>query len=196
MKIISDFFALILFFVAYYFTDIYIATCVAIFASIVMIGYQLIKKQRPNFIQWASLAIIVLFGGATLIFHNPAFIKWKPTVLYTLMGVALLVAHFMFKKNTLKLMMGKELPLPDPVWSKLTVAWAFFFFFMAVLNIAIAYSWKEANWVNFKVFGGIGLTFLFAIMQSMYLARYLKEENSPATISSRHNVQDTLSSHE
>lgn len=175
MKALFDFLPLILFMVAYYLGDIYIATGVAIVATLAMIGFIFFKGQKPSTVQWMSFGIVVLFGGATIILQNPIFIKWKPTVLYAFMGLGLLVAQFIFKKNALKLLIGKELELPDAVWLKLTFAWAFYFFFMAVLNIIIAYSWTEANWVKFKVFGGIILTIIFAVLQSFYLMKYMKE---------------------
>ena len=190
MKLLFDFLPLILFLVSYFFGGIYIATGVTIAATVIIIGFMLLKGKKPDVMQWVSLGIITVFGGATIILQNPMFIKWKPTVLYAFMGVALLASQFVFKKNALKLLMGKELDLPDSVWLKLTFAWAFYFFFMAVLNIIIAYSWTEENWVKFKVFGGIILTIIFAVLQSFYLVRYMKEDKQPSSIPQEQQISN------
>lgn len=187
MKLLIDFFPIILFFVAFKAWGIYAATAVAIAATIVQIAYLRIKTGKVETMQWVSLVIIVLFGGATLIAQNEDFIKWKPTVLYWLMGGALLVGQLIFKKNFLKKLMGAQLQLPEHVWSTLNWAWTGFFAVMGVLNIWIAYAFDTDTWVNFKMFGGIGLMLAFVVGQALYLGRYLKEpEQNTATKDSSH----------
>lgn len=180
MKLLIDFFPIILFFVAFKAWGIYAATAVAIAATVVQIAYLRIKTGKVETMQWVSLVIIVLFGGATLIAQNEDFIKWKPTVLYWLMGGALLVGQLIFKKNLLKKLMGAQLQLPEAVWSNLNWAWTGFFAVMGVLNIWIAYAFDTDTWVNFKMFGGMGLMLLFVIGQAFYLSRYMKETAQPA----------------
>ncbi|MNY90676.1 putative intracellular septation protein A [compost metagenome] len=175
MKLLIDFFPIILFFVAFKVWGIYAATAVAIVATIIQIAYLRIKTGKVETMQWLSLGVIVLFGGATLLAHDENFIKWKPTVLYWLMGGALLVGHLMFKKNFLKSLMGAQLQLPEPVWTTLNWAWTCFFAVMGVLNLWVAFNFDTDAWVNFKMFGGIGLMLVFVVGQALYLGRYLKE---------------------
>ena len=106
---------------------------------------------------WISLAIIVVFGGATLFFHNPTFIKWKPTALYWLFGGVLLGSAWLLGRNLIRAMLEAQIKLPDPVWARLNLAWAGFFIAMGVLNLWVAYNFSEEAWVNFKMFGGMGL---------------------------------------
>lgn len=176
MKFLSDMFPVLLFFVAYYVTkNMYIATGVAMAAQAGQIGYAWLRGHKIDTMQWISLGLIVVMGGATLLFHDKHFIMWKPTVLYWIMGIALLVSEFT-GKNGLKMLMGQQIELPQPVWRKLTVAWFVFFILMGGLNIFIAYQFSESVWVNFKLFGGIGLMVVFVIAQSLFLSKYIEEK--------------------
>ena len=180
MKILIDFFPIILFFVAFKVWGIYAATAVAIAATVVQIGYLRYKHGKVEPMQWLSLGVIVLFGGATLLAHSETFIKWKPTVLYWLMGSALLLGHLIFKKNLLRSVMGAQLQLPDPVWTKLNYAWVTFFACMGALNLWVAFNFDTDTWVNFKLFGGMGLMVVFVIGQALYMSRYLKDDSAEA----------------
>jgi intracellular septation protein len=175
MKIFLDFLPIILFFIAYKTHGIEVATGVAIVASVLQIGYMLLRKQKVETMQWASLAIIVVFGGLTLWFHNPTFIKLKPTVLYALFGVGLLISRYGFGKNGIKALMGKQMHLPEPVWDRANFLWVAFFFFMSGLNTFVAFNYSEETWVNFKLFGTMGLTLVFIIGQALYLGKYSAE---------------------
>jgi intracellular septation protein len=155
---------------------ILLATCIAILASFAQIGYLLLKKQKIDGMLWVSLIIIVLFGGATIYFHDEMFIKWKPTILYWCFGFALLISQVFVKKNLVRAMMEKQMRLPDAIWTKVNLAWIAFFIFMGLLNLYIAYNFPTPTWVNFKMFGGMGLMFVFIIGQSLYLSKYMKED--------------------
>ena len=179
MKLLFDFLPIILFFAAYKLAGIFVATGVAIAASLLLIGFIYLKGRKPDIMQWVSIGVIVVFGGATILLHNETFIKWKPTVLYLLMGLALAGAQLLFKRNLLKLLMGEQIALPEPVWIRLNWMWVGFFMFMAALNLVVAYQFSTDIWVNFKLFGGIGLMIVFVIAQSLYLSRYIQED-SPA----------------
>ena len=180
MKLLLDFFPIILFFVAFKVWGIYAATGVAIAATILQIAYLRYKNGKIEPMQWVSLGVIVLFGGATLLAHSETFIKWKPTVLYWLMGSALLLGHLIFKKNLLRSVMGAQLQLPDPVWTKLNYAWVTFFACMGALNLWVAFNFDTDTWVNFKLFGGMGLMVVFVIGQALYMSRYLKDDSAKA----------------
>ncbi len=175
MKILADFFPVILFFIAFKVYDIYVATGVAIAATVVQIGYVLARGRKVTGMQWASLAIIGVFGGATLLLRDETFIKWKPTVLYWLAGASFIGA-LAFKKNLVKAVMGEGITLPEPIWTRLAVAWGVFFLFKGALNLWVAYNFSTETWVNFKLFGGMGLMLLFVIAQALWISRYLPDE--------------------
>jgi len=175
MQLIADYFPLILFFVAFKWQGIYFATAVAIAASLAQIVYLMWRRGRVAPVNWLSLAIIVVFGGATLVLHDEVFIKWKPTVLYALFGAILAGGRLIFRRNLIASLMS-GISLPEHVWSRLTWAWVAFFAFMAVANWYVAFNFPTDTWVNFKVWGGIGLFLLFAVAQGMLLARHVREE--------------------
>lgn len=175
MKLLLDFFPIILFFAAFKVWDIYVATGVAIVATIAQIGWLRYSTGKVEPMQWLSLGIIVLFGGATILAHDDTFIKWKPTVLYWLMGGALAVGLLVFRKNLLKSLMGAQMELPEPAWRVMNWSWIGFFAVMGVLNIWVAYNFDTDTWVNFKLFGGLGLMALFVVAQALYLGRYMKD---------------------
>src|SRR5882672_3032913 len=173
MKFLFDLFPVILFFVAFKFTDIYIATAVAIAATFAQIGWVLMHRRKVDGMLWVSLGVITLFGGMTLFLHDETFIKWKPTVLYWLFGAALLVAEFGFRKNLIKSMMGKQITLADSIWRWLLMSWIGFFAIMGVLNLYVAFNFSTDAWVNFKLFGGTGLMLAFVVLQALFLAKYV-----------------------
>jgi intracellular septation protein len=152
---------------------------VAIVATMAQIGWLRYKTGKVEPMQWVSLGVIVLFGGATIIAHNETFIKWKPTVLYWLMGGALVAGQLIFRKNLLKSLMGGQMQLPDAAWQVMNWSWTGFFAVMGVINLWVAYNFDTDTWVNFKLFGGIGLMLVFVVGQALYLGRYLKTETNP-----------------
>jgi intracellular septation protein len=178
MKLLLDFFPIILFFVAFKVWGIYEATAVAIVATVAQIAWFRWSTGKVEPMQWMSLGVIVLFGGATIALQNETFIKWKPTVLYWLMGGVLLVGQLVFRKNLLKSLMGAQMTLPEPAWRLLNWSWSAFFVFMGVLNLWVAYTFDTDTWVNFKMFGGLGLMVVFVIAQAVYLSRYMGGEET------------------
>lgn len=180
MKLLLDFFPIVLFFAAFKIWDIYVATGVAIAATILQIGYLRYSTGKVEPMQWVSLGIIVVFGGATILAHDETFIKWKPTVLYWLMGGALAAGMLFFRKNLLKSLMGSQLQLPDAAWRAMNWSWIAFFAVMGVLNLWVAYNFDTDAWVNFKLFGGLGLMAVFVVGQALYLGRYIKDDGKQA----------------
>lgn len=176
MKLLFDLLPLLLFFVAYKFADIYTATGVAIAASVLQLGYLVVRRKKIEFTHWLNVIIIVVFGGATLFFHNETFIKWKPTVLYWMFAAALVVSQTFFRRNLIQSMLNQQVELPESVWQRLNLAWIAFFAVIGMLNIYVAYTYPTPVWVNFKVFGILGLMVAFILAQSVYLSRYIKEE--------------------
>jgi intracellular septation protein len=176
MKFLFDAFPVILFFAAFKLYDIYVATAVAMAASIVQIGWVWLCHRKVDNMLWVSLGVIVVFGSATLLLQDEMFIKWKPTVLYWLFAGTLAVAAAWFKKNLIRSMLGEQVTMPDIVWTKLLVSWIGFFAFMGALNLLVAYNFSTDDWVNFKLFGGIGLMLVFVVLQALLLARYVEEK--------------------
>lgn len=157
---------------------ILIATFVAILATMLQIALVWAKHRKVDTMLWVSLAIIVVFGGATLFFHNPTFIKWKPTALYWMFGVVLLGSAWLLQRNLIRKMLEAQIKLPEPIWNRLNLAWAGFFIAMGLLNLYVAYNFSEETWVNFKMFGGMGLMLAFVLAQGLYLSRHMEEENN------------------
>jgi intracellular septation protein len=176
MKFFFDIFPVILFFAAYKVYGIYVATAVAIAATFGQVGWTWARHRKVDNMLWVSLAIIVVFGGATLLLRDETFIKWKPTVLYWLFGGVLLLSELLFRRNLIRAMMGQQMSLPDPVWKKVNFSWIGFFVFMGALNLYVAYSFSTDVWVDFKLFGGIGLLLVFAFAQALMLSRYIEQE--------------------
>jgi intracellular septation protein len=155
---------------------ILIATAVAIIATVGQVIWVMARGRKVDVMLWVSLAIIVIFGGATLIFHDPTFIKWKPTVLYWLFAGTLGGSALFLKRNLIRALMKEQVELPDPVWSRLNLSWICFFAAMGVINLYVAYSYSEETWVDFKLYGGMGLMLLFVLGQGFMLSRHIEQE--------------------
>ena len=178
MKFLFDIFPVILFFIAFKVAGIYVATAVAIAATFAQIGWTWLRHRKVDNMMWVSLAVIVVFGGATLVLQNETFIKWKPTVLYWLFSCVMAVSALAFKKNLIRAMMEAQVTLPDAVWGRLLASWIAFFAVMGALNLVVAFNFSTDAWVNFKLFGGIGLMVVFVVLQALMLSRYVEEKKA------------------
>lgn len=128
---------------------------------------------------WVSLGLVTVLGSATIYFHSESFIKWKPTVLYWVMGGALLFGQLVLKKNGIKSLMGAQMSLPDPAWRLVNFSWIGFFAVMGCLNLWVAFNFSTDAWVNFKLFGGLGLMAVFVLLQAVYLNKHSKPGTTP-----------------
>ncbi len=157
---------------------ILVATLVVILATALQIGWVWLRHGKVDKMLWVSLVLVVFFGGLTLVFHDETFIKWKPTVLYWAFASVLLFSAGILKKNLIRGMLEVQVQLPDPLWQKLNLAWVAFFAVMGVLNLLIAFAFDLPTnvWVNFKLFGGMGLMLVFIIGQGVFLAKYIEEK--------------------
>ena len=180
MKFLVDFFPVLAFFAAFYFPEdreqaIYYATAAAIAASFIQIaGIWLVKRRVENMYLVTFLLILVL-GGATLLLHDKTFIKWKPTAVNWLFAIAFLGSQFFGAKPLAQRMMEHSVAVPGNIWTPLNLSWAVFFFAMGVVNLIVAFNFSDEVWVNFKLFGILGLTLLFAVGQALFLAHYMQE---------------------
>ena len=179
MKLLFDFLPILLFFIAYKLADIYVATGVLIVVTLMQVGWIWLRQRRVEKLPLFTAGLVLVFGGATLILHDPVFVKWKPTVVNWLFAAAFLGSRFIGQKPLLERMMGEQLELPAPVWVKLTLAWAAFFFAMGLANLYVAFTFDENTWVNFKLFGMLGLTLVFVLAQAAYMSRHIKDASPP-----------------
>ena len=184
MKLLFDFFPLVLFFGAYKLFDIYVATLVAMAASLAQVVFIRIRHQRFETTHLVTLFVIFLFGGMTLIFQDDMFIKWKPTIVNWIFAIVVLGSQFIGKRTVLERLLGSQMQMPAKIWKKVNVSWGLFFLVSGLLNLYVAFYFRthldEATrtdfWVNFKVFGLLGLTLAFSIIQMMIVARYISTE--------------------
>jgi intracellular septation protein len=157
-----------------------LATAVVIVATLAQVALLKARGRKIDFMLWLSLVLVVVLGGLTIWFHNETFIKWKPSGLYWAMGVALWVSQAFFGRNLVRMLMGEQMQLPDPIWRRLNFAWIAFFALMGLLNLWVAYTFTTDIWVNFKLFGVIGLIVAFTIAQGLYLGKYLQDDEPAA----------------
>lgn len=175
MKLLFDLFPVLLFFIAYKVSDIYVATGVAIAASLLQVIWLKLREGTVPNMHLVTLGLLVLFGGMTIVLQDPLFIKWKPTIVNWLFAAAFLLSPLFGGKTLPERMMGSNVVLKTDEWKKLNIAWILFFLFLGALNLAVAFNFSEDAWVNFKLFGLMGLTFLFAIGQGFYIVRHTQE---------------------
>jgi len=207
MKFLIDFFPVLLFFVVYKFyaeipveaistinditqlsltpgqqsDAIYLATAVAIAASFVQVSAFWFRHRHFEKMHVVSLVIITLFGGATLALQDPVFIKWKPTILNWVFALVVIGSQFIGKKTIIERMMGHAISVPAEIWRRVNLAWGAFFVFSGLANIYVAYTFSEAFWVDFKLFGLLGLTLVFAFAQAFYLTRFIESNDEQQT---------------
>ena len=174
MKFLADFFPVLLFFGAYQLYDIYVATAVDILAAFLQVGFTWLRQRKVENMHLITLALLVVFGGLTLALRDPLFIKWKPTVVNWLFAAAFLGSHFIGERPIVQRMMAQAMTLPPDVWRRLSFSWILFFFVIGAVNLFVAFNFSEEIWVNFKLFGMLGLTLLFVVAQSFYLARHME----------------------
>jgi len=158
---------------------ILVATVVVIVATALQIAWVWLRHGKVDKMLWVSLVLVVFFGGLTLIFHDETFIKWKPTVLYWIFAGVLLVSATLLKKNLIRQMLEAQVQLPEPIWQRLNLAWVGFFALLGALNLVIAFGLNLPTnvWVNFKLFGSMGLMFVFILAQGIYLQKHIDVED-------------------
>lgn len=175
MKMLFDLATIVIFFVTYKFYGMYWAVVSAMALYSLQTIAMLVMRKTIDKMQWVTLGLIILLGGATLLFHNELFFKWKPTLVYALFAGFFLGSLWIGEKTLLERMLGEAITLPQSAWRNLTISWSVFFTGMAGLNLLVAYNFDTDTWVNFKLFGIMGLTLLFIVGQACYLMRFQQE---------------------
>lgn len=180
MKLLLDFFPILLFFGAYKFYGIYTATAVLMAATVVQMTAIYVIDRKLQAMHKVTLALVLVFGTLTLLLQDERFIKWKPTVLYAAMGLVLAFALWVLKKNYLKALLGSQLSLPNSVWHRLNIAWVGYCLFMATINAYVAAYYSTEDWVNFKLWG-YAFPLAFILAQGVYISRHLNPDDQPGT---------------
>ena len=180
MKFLFDFFPLVAFLIAFYYPEdreqgIYLAIQVLIIASTIQIIIYWLITRKFEKMHVITLVLTVILGGATLLLKDVRFIKWKPTAVNWVFALVFLGSQFIGKKPIIRRMMDHAISVPDEIWTKLNIGWVVFFIFSGIANLYVAYNFSTEFWVNFKVYGLLGLTFIFAIAQAMYMSRYIED---------------------
>ncbi len=184
MKFLFDFFPLIAFYAAYqiyksYNDDgkaIFVATGAIIIATMIQVAYNWFKHRKVEKMHIITVVLVTLFGGLTIALQDPAFIKWKVTIVNWLFGIVFVGSHFIGKKTIAERMLSNAIEVSDKIWPRLNMGWALFFISMGFLNIYVFMNYDEEAWVGFKVYGMLGLTFVFVVIQGLYLSRHIIEE--------------------
>jgi len=176
VKFLFEIFPVLIFFIAFKVYGIYAATAIAIAATVLQAAWSYFRRGKIEKMMLINLGIIVVFGGATLLLHDETFIKWKPTVLYWAFSSVLLISELFFGKNLIRAMMSAQMTLPDPVWKRVNLSWCVFFALMGIANLYVAFNFTTDAWVNFKLFGGMGLLLAFAVGQALVLSRHIETE--------------------
>ena len=154
---------------------ILLATAVAILASVAQVGWLLARGKRVEPMLWVSVGVIIVFGGATIWLNDETFIKWKPSILYLLFAGALVAGRVFWKRNFVRSLLGSQIELPGAVWERLVWIWSSFFALLAAANLFVAYRFSTDTWVNFKLFGLMGLTLAFVVGIGIWLSQHIKE---------------------
>jgi intracellular septation protein len=177
MQLLFDFFPVIAFFIAYKLTDIYVATAVIIVAVLAQALIQWVRHRKVSPMSLISGALVLVFGGLTLIIHDKSFIQWKVTVVNWLFAAGFLASQFIGERTVIERIMGENVQLERTLWRRLNWAWIVFFILLGAVNLYVAHHFTENVWVNFKLFGMLGLTFVFALLQGFWLASKMPDES-------------------
>lgn len=184
MKLLFDFFPIIAFFVTFKLFDdqhegILAATGVVIVATCIQVAITWFRQRKVENVHIVTLVIVVLLGGVTLLLNDEIYIKWKPTAVNWLFALAMLASHFIGKRTLLERLLGGGVQLPAAAWTRLNAAWVGFFTVVGIINLYVVYNFDTETWVNFKLFGMLGLTFAFVIAQAFYMVRHAIPQDEP-----------------
>ena len=217
MKFLIDFFPVLLFFLAYNVYDIYVATAVAIAASVIQVGWFWLRYRRTETMHLVTLGLLVVFGGLTIALQDRTFIMWKPSIVNWMFAVVFLGSHFIGERPLIERMMAHAIEVPGLIWRRLNLMWSAFFILSGLANLYVARGFfsaeqaliaasgqeeidlascsdvlsgqlldlcitaqsREETWVNFKLFGMMGLTIAFVVAQAFYLARHIRDSANP-----------------
>jgi intracellular septation protein len=177
LKLLFDYFPIICFFVVYKFYGVFAATAATMAACVLQNILYWLRNKKFEKLHVITLFSVLILGGFTLIFHKAIFIQWKPSIIYWVFAIVLLFSHYISRKNLLARMLGDKILLPKKIWAHLNLAWILFFTFLGFLNLYVVYHYSMNAWVNFKLFGTLGLTIVFTIAQAIYMSKHIIGDN-------------------
>ncbi len=175
MQLLLDYIPIVIFIAAYFFEDIFFATAVLMAVMPVILLVQWLMTRKLNRIYAASTVLVLLLGSATLYFRSADFIYWKPTVLNWVIALVFLGSQWIGGRTIVQRMLGNAAELAADQWTKLNLIWVAFFIVVGAINLFVAYNFSEEFWVNFKLFGMLGLTLVFVVIQSIWLTRAMRK---------------------
>ena len=178
MRILFDFFPILLFFIAYKLSGIYVATVTAMVASIIQASFHWLRFRSIEKVHIITLVLVIVLGGATLLLHDETFIKWKPTAIYWVLAITFISSHYIGEKLLIQRMMDNKINLPPLLWRRLNISWSIFFSLLGSANLFVVYYFSTDIWVNFKLFGILGLTLIFTVLQGLYMSRHVALHNN------------------
>jgi intracellular septation protein len=174
-KFLFDLFPIILFFIAFKIYDIFIATAVAIVATLLQIIFVYFKDKKVEKVLLFNGVMITFLGGLTILLQDKMFIMWKPSVLYWCFALILLFSNLFLKKNLVQMALGKQVELKNKFWNVINWYTSIFLVLLGFINLYVAYNFSEDTWVNFKLFGITGLLFIYMIFLGLYISKVGKE---------------------
>jgi intracellular septation protein len=180
MQLLFDFFPLIAFFIAFKFAGIFVATGVIIAAVLLQTAVQWVRHRKVSSMALISAALVLVFGGLTLWIHDEAFIKWKVTVVNWLFAAGFLISQVVGERPMIQRLLDGNVTLERPLWLRLNSMWAAFFLALGAINLYVMANFSTDTWAKFKVFGVIGLTLVFALLQGLWLASKMPEDATKA----------------
>ena len=151
--------------------DIFLSTMVLMAGVSLFAAYEFTTQRKLRGTTHLYLWSALILGGLTLAFRDETFIWWKPTIVNWILAGILFGAQRFARKPLFKLLLGKQLPLPEAVWFKLGYGWSLGFFVAGALNLIVAYNFSLDFWIAYKLVGGFGLTFTYLIIMMVYLYR-------------------------
>lgn len=170
MQLLFDFFPIIVFFAVFKMYGMYWATAAIMVAMAIQIAVQWIRTKAISKMLLISGVLVGVFGGITLALRDPIFIQWKPTVINALFAIVFLGSQFIGRQTIIERIMGHAIQLPGRMWTQLNAIWIANFAVLAVANLYVVYNFSEEIWVDFKVFGTLGLTLITAVGQAVWIA--------------------------
>lgn len=170
MQLLIDFFPVIVFFVVYKVAGMYAATGAIIVAMLLQMGVQWLRERKVSNMLLVSTVLVAALGGITLLLRDPIFIQWKPTIVNWLFALGFLGSQWIGDKNLTQRIMGHAIELEAAMWRQLNMIWIANFVILGAANLFVVYNFDEATWVNFKLFGMLGLTLLTALGQAAWIA--------------------------
>jgi intracellular septation protein len=175
MQALFDFLPVVAFVVAYWLSDFRTAVLVIMVAMVLQVAVTWTMTRTVNRMTLFSAVLVVGLGGTSLLLKNDMVFKWKPTIINWAFGLIFLGSQYIGERpvaqRLMQSLMKGEVSLAVRDWRTLNLMWVAYFLVSGAANLYVAYNYAEHIWVNFKLFGLLGLTFVFVLLQASWLSR-------------------------